>query len=591
MRTGAGQVIQHSMTVDPLQPQGWGSPVGRNRGLRRSGLPGIGPRVARVLAVGLCAAAFISTFANAQLPACTEPQEDGKAYPLNSFARFAVPGYDGALGLGVTVQYAWDDDRAWNDFDVARKLARLGVTTLRFPGGEDSDNYDWERHALDRPAEFPGEAANEIDRERRTDYKEFLEHARQVGAHDLFFVVNVDSAFHAGGDLLENIKAQAKKAARWVRAANSSGQRVKYWEIGNEPYLTDFPLTAHEYALALREFARAMRAVDPSILIGAAGPELRGGVAFADRLSAAQLKDLRSRGGNTNLACPGLTLVRCIESAQNRVPGNASNDRWWEVLLAEAGESFDFAVIHRYAFADLAEKEASGRSVLRFTAQPNVLRTYLEEKKGRRVPIAMTEWNTPYDKNRILRPIDHLLEMAIQLGNTLVAQVDFAHYWPLRTPRTLFKPILSWDRAELSPASELFEILREIDPARPAIQFIQGSNVYVLRARRAGGEAVMVVNRSATPVSFESDQAAANQSEMTVRRLTGRDDGAITGERKCRVARAGARPFILLAPPIDMNLERALEYIEEDEYVEVTPKSIRIRKKYLTENERKRAGK
>jgi GTP-binding protein len=39
-----------------------------------------------------------------------------------------------------------------------------------------------------------------------------------------------------------------------------------------------------------------------------------------------------------------------------------------------------------------------------------------------------------------------------------------------------------------------------------------------------------------------------------------------------------------------MTLEQALEFINEDELVEVTPESIRIRKKLLTENERKRAG-
>jgi len=40
-----------------------------------------------------------------------------------------------------------------------------------------------------------------------------------------------------------------------------------------------------------------------------------------------------------------------------------------------------------------------------------------------------------------------------------------------------------------------------------------------------------------------------------------------------------------------MTLEQALEFIGEDELVEVTPKSIRLRKKLLTENERKRAAK
>ena len=46
---------------------------------------------------------------------------------------------------------------------------------------------------------------------------------------------------------------------------------------------------------------------------------------------------------------------------------------------------------------------------------------------------------------------------------------------------------------------------------------------------------------------------------------------------------------IILAPPITFTLEEALEYIEDDELVEVTPKSIRLRKRRLNEKDRKRA--
>ena len=45
---------------------------------------------------------------------------------------------------------------------------------------------------------------------------------------------------------------------------------------------------------------------------------------------------------------------------------------------------------------------------------------------------------------------------------------------------------------------------------------------------------------------------------------------------------------IILKPPRDMSLEIALEYIEDDELVEITPKSIRLRKRFLGETERKR---
>ena len=48
---------------------------------------------------------------------------------------------------------------------------------------------------------------------------------------------------------------------------------------------------------------------------------------------------------------------------------------------------------------------------------------------------------------------------------------------------------------------------------------------------------------------------------------------------------------IQLSPPLKLSLERALEYIDVDEYVEATPKNLRLRKKILDENMRKRSEK
>jgi GTP-binding protein len=53
---------------------------------------------------------------------------------------------------------------------------------------------------------------------------------------------------------------------------------------------------------------------------------------------------------------------------------------------------------------------------------------------------------------------------------------------------------------------------------------------------------------------------------------------------------AGSDENILLTPPLQLSLEQALEFISEDELVEVTPKHIRLRKKFLLEHERKRAA-
>jgi GTP-binding protein len=60
------------------------------------------------------------------------------------------------------------------------------------------------------------------------------------------------------------------------------------------------------------------------------------------------------------------------------------------------------------------------------------------------------------------------------------------------------------------------------------------------------------------------------------------------GKQLTNIRAAGSDENIILVPPIRFSLEQALEFIDDDELVEVTPMSIRIRKKHLTENERKR---
>jgi GTP-binding protein len=64
----------------------------------------------------------------------------------------------------------------------------------------------------------------------------------------------------------------------------------------------------------------------------------------------------------------------------------------------------------------------------------------------------------------------------------------------------------------------------------------------------------------------------------------------IKEKKLTNVRAAGKDENILLTPPVKLTLEFAVEFIDDDELVEVTPKSIRIRKRYLKEHERKRAS-
>jgi GTP-binding protein len=73
-----------------------------------------------------------------------------------------------------------------------------------------------------------------------------------------------------------------------------------------------------------------------------------------------------------------------------------------------------------------------------------------------------------------------------------------------------------------------------------------------------------------------------------------RDNDLVVNPLKAKqltnIRAAGTDENILLTPPIRMSLEQALEFIDDDELVEVTPKAIRLRKKLLLEHERKKAS-
>ena len=66
---------------------------------------------------------------------------------------------------------------------------------------------------------------------------------------------------------------------------------------------------------------------------------------------------------------------------------------------------------------------------------------------------------------------------------------------------------------------------------------------------------------------------------------------SLKGKKLTNVRAAGKDENVMLTPPMQMTLEKAMAYIADDELVEVTPKSIRLRKRWLDPNERKKREK
>lgn len=117
---------------------------------------------------------------------------------------------------------------------------------------------------------------------------------------------------------------------------------------------------------------------------------------------------------------------------------------------------------------------------------------------------------------------------------------------------------------------------------------------------RINGSLISMEKGNAIPYSLDKLQErgkffVAPNEEVYTGQVIGensRGDDMVVNVTKTKklsnVRAAGSDDKVKLAPPIKFSLEEALEYIQGDEYVEVTPNHLRLRKVYLDENERKR---
>jgi GTP-binding protein len=75
--------------------------------------------------------------------------------------------------------------------------------------------------------------------------------------------------------------------------------------------------------------------------------------------------------------------------------------------------------------------------------------------------------------------------------------------------------------------------------------------------------------------------------------LNNRDNDLVVnplkGKKLTNMRAAGKDENVVLTPPIRFSLEQAMEFIDDDELIEVTPNSVRLRKRNLRENDRKRS--
>jgi alpha-L-arabinofuranosidase len=219
---------------------------------------------------------------------------------------------------------------------------------MRYPGGSFADIYHWQNNTAEGGYVAPN-----------TDFDTFMGTVRTAGTQP---IITVDYG-----------SGTPDEAASWVRYANvTKGYGVKYWEVGNEVYgngeygaqweQDKHNHSATTYANNLVRYANAMKAVDPSIKIGAV------------------------------LTTPG--------GWPDGITGPGDTQDWNHTVLSIAASKIDFVIVHTYpsstSEADLLTKTAQIPGIA------NTVHRLVNQYAGGNLGIAITESNV--DRGRDTAP-------------------------------------------------------------------------------------------------------------------------------------------------------------------------------------------
>jgi len=288
-------------------------------------------RIWRRVAAGLAIAALVSACGSSGTPAPTPTPKPTPA-PTPTAGLFVDAGSDqgpiSPLVYGTNI-----GPTLWPPFDLQPQVQAAKLTTLSYPGGNYGDLYDLQPFGIDT----------------------FIAYCRTLGAEPRI-VVRLKGSTPAN-------------AAESVKYANvTKGYAVKYWGIGNEAdlYANDDPsYTVDKYDADWREFAQAMRAVDPSIKL--IGPDVS---QFTANPTDAFMK---------------------------------ARVAWMSSFLKANGDLVDIVSIHRYPLPKdintpitVDDLRAGGKEWDQIIP---TLRTLIKTQTGKDLPVAVTEINSSWVAN------------------------------------------------------------------------------------------------------------------------------------------------------------------------------------------------
>jgi hypothetical protein len=317
-----------------------------------------------------------------------------------------------------------------------------GVTILRFPGGSWGDNNNVNPLQIDQIMEFAG----------------------KLGAQVMISVRYVDGT--------------PEQAAELVRYANIEKKyNVRYWSIGNEPTLYDKvyenkneEFDVQRFNREWRAIAEAMKAVDPSIKL--VGPEVN------------QFSFDLTPGATTNF--------------------EQKHETYLVEFLKANSDLVDVVSIHRYPFPATRLSGAPSMDEIRLNTREwdriiIRLRELVHEHTGRDLPIAVTEFNSAYDKSfgQETTPDSHYnaIWMADVLGSLIKNGVFMANQWYL-TAKAGYGGLGLVGQFEVFPSYYTYQMYKMFgDELIYSSSDDENLSIYTAR-RQDGALTVMVINLS-----------------------------------------------------------------------------------------------
>jgi len=167
--------------------------------------------------------------------------------------------------------------------DVIEHMKQLGITMLRWPGGNFAGDYLWKDGLLpvDQRAPLKAYAASTLPYNQGFDdheigIDEFIALCRELGAEPSITINPVWNSPQDNAEWVEycNGSAETKYGALRVQRGHAEPYNVKYWGLGNElgHAHMEGPSTPEKYAQLVRQHAEAMLAVCPDLLLCSTGP-------------------------------------------------------------------------------------------------------------------------------------------------------------------------------------------------------------------------------------------------------------------------------------------------------------------------------